>query len=286
MLEGLFALPGLPLKWIPDFIQRHLLRKPTEQAPPENRLIEPPPGMVQKRPNERTGPPESDSKRVKNERREGRLSIVSKAATHGHGREDQSPSRSQLAARLSDVENVNRKLSDDHQVAITELRETRSTCEKRQQEINALKEKLRENSVLLDARNRELKVAKTFLSKEDPLSTSDVAQSVRDLNSEIMQIATHLADNLALKRVRNLPAGDIPEGPCKPIFTALVLPRGPSDEVDVGSVELALQGFLVVWAFWIVNSWGFGEASGWCDQLYSKVRETGMLICQFLWDCV
>ena len=238
--------------------------------------------MVQKRPNERTGASESDPKRVKNERREVHLSIDSKAATHGHGREDQSPSRSQLAARLSDVENANRKLSDDRQVAITELRETHSTCEKQQQEINTLREKLRENSALLDARNRELKVAKTFLSKEDPLSTSDVVQSVRDLNSEIMQIAAYLADNLTLKRVRNLPAGDIPEGPCKPIFTALVLPRGSWDEVDVGSVELALQGFLVVWVFWIVNTWGFGEASGWCDQLYSKVRETGTPLYQFL----
>jgi hypothetical protein len=268
MLKGLFAIPAIPLNWMADFIQRRLFGKPTgtlEQAP-ENRLIEPSPGMVQKRPNERTGPSESDSKRVK-------------SATRGHGREDQSTSRSQLVARLGDLENANRQLSDDRRVAITELHETNSTCRKQQQEISLLREKVRENSALLDVRNQELKVAKTFLSKEDPFSTSEVVQSVRDVNSEIMQIATHLADNLALKRARNLPAVDIPEGPCKPIFTALVFPRGPRDEVDVGSVELALRGALIVWVFWIVNSWGFGEASGWCDQLYSKVRETGTPIC-------
>ncbi|KAF9783707.1 hypothetical protein BJ322DRAFT_1007687 [Thelephora terrestris] len=227
--------------------------------------------MGHKRQNEDIGhPPDGSSKRVKNERHEGRL--PTKAAAHGHGREDQSATRSQQVERLKDLENDKRRLSDAHQAVLAELRETHSTCEKQQQEISFLREKLRESSALLDIRNQELKVAKTFLSKEDPLSTSDIVQSVRDLNSEIMQIATHLADNLVL--VRKHPAGNVPEGPCNPIFTALIWPRRPWDEVDEGSLELALQGFLVIWVSLIVNAWGFGEASGWCDQMYSKVRET------------
>lgn len=123
-----------------------------------------------------------------------------------------------------------------------------------------------------------MKVAKTFLSKEDPISTSDVVQSVRDLNSEIMQTAAYLAENLPFKRIRTPLVEEIPEGPYKSIFVALVLPRGSGEELDVGSLELALQGFLAFSASGIANTWGFSHASGWCDELYSKVRETGARI--------
>ena len=267
-----------------DLVRPRPVEEPTgtlQQTPSDNQLAESSSDMVHKRPSESTGASQGSSKRLR-EQSERHGEHLSKTTGHGLGGEDQPAPRSQQVARFRDLENTHHRLSEAHKVVVTKLRETHATCQKQEQEINLLRERLRESSTLLDVRNRELKVAKTFLSKEDPFSTSDIVQSIRDLNSEIMQIATHLAENLALKRLRSLPAGNIPEGPCKPIFTSLILPRGLWDEVDEGSLELALQGYLVVWVYLIVNAWGFGEASGWCDQLYSKVCETGTLMCYFL----
>ena len=278
-------------RWTRDLILRpaRQLIEYNQQTPPDNQLAEPPSDMVHKRPNEHTSAREDSSKRVRgpeNERDEGHLRAASKTATSEHSKKEQSISRSQQAARIKDLENAHDKLANDHQAVVNKLQETQTLCGKQQQELISLSGKLRGTSELLDVRNRELKVAKTFLSKEDPFSTADAVQSVRDLNSEIMQTATYLADHLGLKRAHNSLVGNIPEGPCKPIFTALILPRSPRDEVDAGSLELALQGFLVVWVFLIVNAWGFGEASGSCDYLYSKVRETGTSTSQYLREIV
>lgn len=276
-----------PLRWTVGFILRPARQpiEPHQQTSPDNQLVEPPSDMIQERPNKHTSVREDYSKKVRgseSERHGGHLRAASKTTASEHSKEEQSISRSQEAARIKNLENVRDKLVNDRQGVVNKLHETQVLCGKQHQEITSLRARLRDTSELLDVRNRELKVAKTFLSKEDPCSTADAVQSVCDLNSEIMQIATHLADHLGLKRARNSLVGSVPEGPCKPIFTALVLPRSPWDEVDAASLELALQGFFVVWAFWIISAWGFGEASGLCDHLYSKVRETGTSTPQFL----
>jgi len=182
----------------------------------------------------------------------------------------------QLAGERESLERNYRQLSETHKITIANLRETQMTCKEQQQEIDGLGRKLRDISALSDARNQEMKVAKAFLSKEDLFSTFDVVQSIRDLNSEIMQTAAHLAENLHLKRFRIASAEELPEGQYKSIFVALVLPQG-AEEVDVGSLELALQGFLAFYVSGVANAWGFGHTSGWCDKLYSKVCETGTL---------
>ena len=259
----------------------------------DNQLAEPSPEIVHESPDGPANAPRDSPRSFanpKNGQHEGRS--ISRTTAHKHEGGDLTLSHShhsrsknledaykRLAEKYKSLEHQHRQLSDVHQSAVTEFHESQNTCKKQQQEITSLRERLRGTSVLLDVRNEELKVAKAFLSKEDPFSTSEVVQSVRDLNSEIMQTATHLADNLALKRVRNHSAWNIPEGPLKSIFVTLVLPQGPGEDVDMGLLELALQGFLAVWIYWVVNAWGFCEASGWCDELYSKVCETGALIC-------
>jgi len=234
-----------------------------------------------------------------NGRREGRPRPASGTGVHRPwlSREDHLQSRLRTqTARLRSLENVHgqlisereslehnhRQLSETHRIALTDLHGTQMTCKEQQQEIDALREKLRDNSALLDVRNQEMKVAKAFLSREDLFSASDVFQSVRDLNSEIMQTATYLAETLPLKRLRTSSAEEVPEGPYKYIFVTLVLPQGP-EGVDVGSLELALQGFLTLYASGVANTWGFSSTSGWCDKLYSKVCETGALIGRVLY---
>ena len=187
----------------------------------------------------------------------------------------------QLTGERDSLERSCRQLSETYQVAITNLHETEMMCKGQQQKVNVLKEKLRDTSALLDARNQEMNAAKTFLSKEDLFSTSDVVQLVRDLNSGIMQTATHLAETLPLKRLSTPSAEEVPEGPYKSIFVTLILSQGP-EEVDAGSLELTLQGFLAFCASGVANTWGFGNTSGWCDKLYSKVCETGAFIGRIL----
>ena len=180
-----------------------------------------------------------------------------------------------LAGENKSLERDNRQLSEAHHSIVVDLRESQRVRKGQQQEIDILTEKLRNASVLLDARNQELKVAKTFLSKEDTFSASDIVQSVRDLNSEIMQAAAHLAESLSLKRLRTPSAEEVPEGPCKWTFVILVLPPGSGDGVDVGSVELALQNFLAWWVMLVANTWGFCQEADWCGALYSMVCEIG-----------
>jgi len=183
----------------------------------------------------------------------------------------------QLVHERESLEQRHLQLSGTHQNTVDSLRETQTTCQRQQEEIVALRRRLVSASTLLDVRNHELGVAKAFLSKEDRFSTSDVLQLVRDLNTEIMQTAAYLAETLPLKRFRTPSAGEVPEGPCKSTFVALVLPQG-SGGVDEGLLELALRGFLIFCASWIANTWSFNYLPGWYDELYSKVCETGMLI--------
>ena len=234
--------------------------------------------MVHERLSGYTGDSSKRGRRPDNEGHEGHPRTSSKATP----REDQSALRSQQIERSRHPENPYHKLYSAYRGVQTQLQETQTKFKDQQHEIDSLKEKLSNASVLLDARNQELKVAKAFLSKEDQCSVSDVVQTVRDLNSGVMQTAALLADNLALRRVRNYPTGNIPEEPYRSIFAILVLPQGSAYEVDAVSLELALQGFLNVWLYWITNLWGFSGGSGWHDEIYSKVCENGMFTCRFL----
>lgn len=301
----LVALLIRPIVRIIDFIQQPQLEETTEQlqqTPSDNQAPEPSPEMPQGLPNNRPNASGDNSRPAgnpENGRHEGHPRAVSGTTAHRYrgeqrtGRGDQTYSRLRAQnTRLRSLENYHRQLVDEHeslehshhqlseahQVTVTSLCETQTTCKKQQEEIKTLREKLRGTSALLDVRNQELKVAKTFLSKEDTFSTSDVVQSIRDLNSEIMQTAAHLAENLPLKRVRTPRAEDIPEGLYKSTFVTLVLLQGSGDEVDMGSLELALQGFLAVYACRIANTWGFSPGSSQCAGLYSTVCETGTSI--------
>ena len=284
MFMELLTLPFRSFKWAIDLIirQPRQVEEPTEPFPPTSpdQLAESSPDMGHKKPTEHTV---DNSKRVRgsyNEEREGHLRTPAKATTRGRHLEAQSVLLSQQVERVKDLENSHRQLYAAHQVVKTELHETQTTCKNQQQEIHSLKEKLRDTSALLGARNQELKVAKTFLSKEDAFSTSDVVQNVRDLNSEVMQTAARLADKLALKRSRGCPAGFVPEGPYRSIYVLLAWPQGSGEEVDAGLLELALQGFLIISVYFIANAWGLCQESG-CGELYSKVCENGTLFYQF-----
>ena len=263
-----------------------------EQTSLDDQVSEPSSGMHQKPSKDQTNASGDNSRTAKpaDGRHEEHPRAVSGTAARRHPTEHRTSGgdRSRLQAQeslendyhqLADkhrlLERSNRKLLEEHQTAITTLRGTHATCKEQQEEIKTLREKLRGTSASLDICNQELKVAKTFLSKEDSFSTSDVVQSVRDLNSEIMQTAAHLAENLSLKRICTPPAESIPEGPWKPIFATLVLPQRSGDEVGVEYLELALQGFLAVYSSCIANAWGFDRTTRWCDELYSKLCETG-----------
>jgi len=276
-----------PIAWILGGAQEPQVKKtiePLQQTPPDSQVLEPSSEMARKPPNDHTRTSGDNSRSARNPehgRHEGRPQAASSTTAQRYGR-DRSRSRlrehsHKLAEEHEALVGSHRKLSEAHRAVETSLSETQIMCKNQQQVIDTLKEKLRSASVLLETRNQELKVAKTFLSKEDPFSTFDVVQSVRDLNSEIMQTAAHLAENLPLKRIRAPPAVYIPEGPCKSIFVSLVSPQGSGEEVDAGLLELALQGSLAVYMHWIANAWGFHQASGWCDEIYSKVCETGTL---------
>lgn len=303
LFTGLFTLP---IAWITDFVREPQVEEITEQlqwTSLDGQDIEPSPEMPQNLHTDHTDASGDGWTTVgsrANGRREGPPRPSGSAVHKYHG--ERLPNRgSQLqlrprtqAVRLRNLESDyhhlageyeslqhgHRQLSEAHKITAASLHETQTTCGKQKHEINTLREKLRDASVLLDVRNQELKVAKTFLSKEDLFSTSDVVQSIRDLNSEIMQTAAYLAETLPLKRTRTPSAEEVPEGPYKSIFVTLVLPPGSGEDVDVESLELALQGFLASYVSQIVNQWGFSHAFGGCDKLYSKVCETGTLIQQ------
>jgi len=272
------------------------ITQPLQQTSLDDRVQGPTSEMPREQPNDRASASEDNWKIVKNPRHERHPRTVSGIAAGGHHGEYWTGGGQRLralfrerTARLTSLENDHRQLTDEHetlrhnhrrlyeayQVASTNLSEAQTTCKNQQQQINVLKGKLRHASAFLEVRNREAKVAKAFLSKEDPISASDVAQSVRDLNSEIMQTAAYLAENLPLNRTHIPLVEEIPEGPYKSISVALVLPQASGKELDVGSLELALQGFLAFCASGIAGTWGFSHASRWCDELYSKVHETG-----------
>jgi len=268
--------------------------EPLLQTSLDNRAQHPSSEMPRVLPNDHASASGDDSRTVRNpgnERHEGYPRTVSGTVVGGRRGEPRTSSSLFRArsALLRGLENDHRQLTDEyeslyhsyrqlreaHRVAVVDLHETQTACKKQQQQINHLREKLRDASALIDVRNQEVKVANAFLSKEDPVSASDVVRFVRDLNSEIMQTAAHLAENLPINRTHTPLAEEIPEGPYKSIFVPLVLPQGSGEELDVGSLELALQGFLAFSASGIANAWGYTHASRWYGELYSKVRETG-----------
>jgi len=304
-------IPGLglitrPAKYIIGFFLPWPQAKKTIEQPQQTSLddqdVTPSSEMPQHSPDDHTNASGDDWRIVgshKSGRRGGPPHPDSGTGAHRHRGEHRSSREDHLRSRLqensvrfSNLQNDHRQLVHEreslershlqltgtHQNAITDLRETQMTCQRQQKEIETLRERLLGASALLDVRNHELGVAKAFLSKEDRFSTSDVLQLVRDLNTEIMQTAAYLVETLPLKRFRTASAGEVPEGPCKSTFVALVLPQGSREGVDEGLLELALRGFLISYASRIANTWGFNYVPGWYDELYSKVCETGMLI--------
>lgn len=266
-----------PIVWIYDLIrsQARGTIEQTQQTSSDDQVLDSSTEMSQDQPNDRVSAPGDKQRKARNPASGRYEQLRSRFQTQAAHLTTLENDHRRLTNEHESLEHSNRQLSEVHRVTKANLHETQITCQRQQQEINTLKEKLRSAATLLEARNQELKVARTFLSKEDPFSASDVVQSVRDLNSEIMQTTAHLVENLSLKRIRAPLAGEVPEGPYKQIFVALVLPQGFGEDVDVASLELALQGFLVDQVFRIANTWGFGRASGWCGELYSKLCEIG-----------
>jgi len=266
-----------PIMWIYDLIRSQIggTVKQIQQTSSDDQVLDPLTEMPQDPPNDRAGASGDKQRKARNPANGRYEQLRSRFRTQTAQLTSLENDHRQLTNEYESLQRSNRQLSEGHRVTKANLHETQITCQKQQQEINSLKEKLRSAGALLEARNQELKVARTFLSKEDPFSASDVVQSVRDLNSEIMQTAAYLAENLPLKRIRTPLAETVPEGPYRQIFVALVLPQGFGEDVDIASFELALQGFLVGQVFRIANAWGFSQASGWCIELYSKVCEIG-----------
>ena len=289
----LMDLLTAPLGWVLGLLRKRPAGHLLQPTPSDSHLAETSRDMVQRPPDDRSKPPEEHSKGSRRSENGSRHEGHRSTGKHSTGVQVEPPAY--LVGRLGDVESAysllvdehklleqnHNKLSGAHRGLENNLHETQVTCKAQKREIDFLKEKLRCASALLDTRNRELKVANAFLSKEDSFSISEVLQFLRDLNSEIMQTATHLADNLAvnLKWTRNHPTWNIPEGPYTSLFVHLLIPRSIGDAVDAASLDLAFQGSLIIWVYLTISAWGFGQVSGYCEELYSKVRETGMLIC-------
>jgi hypothetical protein len=145
----------------------------------------------------------------------------------------------------------------------------------------------KEMKVLLDARTGELKGAQAFLTKADRFAGGDVIKLVQQLNSEILQTAACMAEELSIEE-KNIDAEGKEQQSDEttmaitrteeiigPRLTELL--RISEHHEDAILIQTAFQTGMAAYSHWMISSWCFEspEDEHMLSEIYARVREAG-----------
>lgn len=175
--------------------------------------------------------------------------------------------------RVAELEHKIGKVSKAHE----------ETLEKVDKRIQAMEYELATAKELLAARSTELSAAKSFLSIPDPLSEADVLDMVRDLNTNIINVAASLTEKW--KNSRSLPPHSdrysIPQANIHDhsrIYGPVLVRRSIGG--DPAAVDYLIRSCLCLIVTEIISSWRHdcGKESEVLRTVYERLSASGTCI--------
>lgn len=154
-------------------------------------------------------------------------------------------------------------------------------------ELQRAKTEQQQTAQLLETRTAELRGAEAFLTKADQLSNVEVVGLLENLNSEIMQIAAGMTEELAIEEKRiDTEAKEQESDEAREAYARAEDTVGPrmaellknsEHHEDPILVQLAVQASMAAYTHWIISSWVFEspEDEHMLSEIYARVRETG-----------
>ncbi|KAG6888222.1 hypothetical protein C0995_009758 [Termitomyces sp. Mi166 len=156
-------------------------------------------------------------------------------------------------------------------------------CESQQQELQVVREELRQAKIVHERTRQEL-VKKTaelqnphlFLNRGDSLAVTDITRMTADLNAEILQSATVMAGSLDYTERQNEAVDGVLLKVQKYIgetLTKALMEQRLTDgkDVDPTLVQLALQVCLVHCSETIITSWALGGDNDHLSEIYKRI---------------
>lgn len=156
-------------------------------------------------------------------------------------------------------------------------------------ELHTTKTEHKHATELLEMRTAELKGAEMFLTKTDLLSNVEVVSLLENLNSEIMQIAASMTEELPIEEKRiDLEGKEQESDEMRDAYARAEDTVGPrmaellklsEHHEDPILVQLAVQASMTAYTHWIISSWVFEtpEDEHMLSEIYARVREAGKL---------
>ncbi|KAF8181794.1 hypothetical protein BJ912DRAFT_906612 [Pholiota molesta] len=153
-------------------------------------------------------------------------------------------------------------------------------------ELQRAKTEQQQTAQLLETRTAELRGAEAFLTKADQLSNVEVVGLLESLNSEIMQIAASMTEELTIEEKRiDAEAKEQESDEAREAYARAEDTVGPrmaellknsEHHEDPILVQLAVQASMAAYTHWIISSWVFEspEDEHMLSEIYARVRET------------
>ena len=154
-------------------------------------------------------------------------------------------------------------------------------------ELHATKTEHKQTAELLEMRTAELKGAEMFLTKADLLSNVEVVSLLENLNSEIMQIAASMTEELPIEEKKiDLEGKEQESDEMREAYARAEDTVGPrmaellklsEHHEDPILVQLAVQASMTAYTHWIISSWVFEtpDDEHMMSEIYARVREAG-----------
>jgi len=181
---------------------------------------------------------------------------------------------------LDTTRRQNRTLTDRSMTLATQHKQLES-------DLNRTKAEQKQTSELLSVRTVELKGAQAFLTKADQLSGADIIKLVEELNTEIMQTAATMAEELAINEKKIDAEGkeqESDESREASTRTEEIVGSRMTELLKVSEhhedpilIQIAFQTGMVAYAHWMISSWCFEspEDEHMLSEIYARVREAG-----------
>ncbi|KAF9476873.1 hypothetical protein BDN70DRAFT_949660 [Pholiota conissans] len=153
-------------------------------------------------------------------------------------------------------------------------------------ELQHTKTEQQQTAQLLEVRTSELKGAEAFLTKADQLSNVEVVSLLENLNSEIMQIAASMTEELLIEEKKiDLEGKEQESDEAREAYARAEDTVGPrmaellkssEHHEDPILVQLAVQASMSAYTHWVISSWVFEspEDEHMLSEIYARVRET------------
>lgn len=189
--------------------------------------------------------------------------------------------------RASEAEIARDALRDENAALVDSSTELASTNEQLRSTLKSIMAERQQAQELLELRTAELKGAQAYLTKADQLSNAEVVKLVEGLNTEILQTAAAIAEELSIAEKNiDVNAKEQESDDMRHAYArteemigsrATELLKASEHHEDPILVQIAVQASFARYTHWMISSWAFESPDDeqMLSEIYERVRETG-----------